>query len=121
MRACTIDLPIYSAAFSQDGSEIIAAGRRKHFYTYDLRAGKVTKIPFIRGREEKSLESFVVSPDNKYIAFLGNDGYIILVSGKTKQWVCLIPSNSSVSIRRELGEHEMTRLNHIRWVNRSLI
>ena len=34
------------------------------------------------GRSEKFFTNFKVSPDNKFLAFLGNDGYIILLSGK---------------------------------------
>ena len=37
------------------------------------------------GRKEKSLEKFVMSPDHKWIVFFGNDGYLILVSARTKQ------------------------------------
>ncbi len=40
----------------------------------DMQSQSVTKIPCIRGRTEKSLEEFVISPDGKYIAFLGNHG-----------------------------------------------
>jgi hypothetical protein len=52
------DLPIHKAVFTASGDEVIAAGRRKFFYSFDVRAGKVTKIGGIRGRDEKSLESF---------------------------------------------------------------
>ena len=37
---------------------------------------------FSVGRDEKSLEKFQVSPDGEIIAFLGNSGYINLVSSK---------------------------------------
>jgi U3 small nucleolar RNA-associated protein 18 len=46
-------------------------GRRKFFYSYDLQHEKITKIPEIQGRKEKSLESMFVSPDNKHIVFAG--------------------------------------------------
>ena len=36
------------------------------------------------GRTEKSFEKFHVSPDGKHLVFLGNNGYIILVSSKVK-------------------------------------
>eukprot|EP00456_Euglypha_rotunda_P082700 TRINITY_DN814_c0_g2_i3.p1 TRINITY_DN814_c0_g2~~TRINITY_DN814_c0_g2_i3.p1 ORF type:complete len:199 (+),score=36.26 TRINITY_DN814_c0_g2_i3:384-980(+) len=57
------DLPIMTAAFSQDGREVIASGRKKYFYSLDLAHGAVNKIPYIRGRHEKSLENFVLSPE----------------------------------------------------------
>lgn len=38
----------------------------------------------------------IVSPDNKHIAILGNDGYIIILSGKTKQWIANFKINGTV-------------------------
>lgn len=89
------DMPIYKAAFSPapstgSGSKInntvVASGRRKYFYTYDIEAGKVDKSQGIYGRHEKSLEKFVLSPCGTWIAFLGRDGFIILVATKTRLW-----------------------------------
>ena len=42
------------------------------------------RIPRIVGRQEKSLEKFVLSPDNKWIAFLGDAGYILLCSNQVR-------------------------------------
>ena len=38
------DLPIETARFTPDGSEVILAGRRKFFYSYNVLRGKVTKV-----------------------------------------------------------------------------
>ena len=43
------DMPIYDAAFSPDGRSIVACGRRKFFYSYDVEAGLVDRIPGILG------------------------------------------------------------------------
>ncbi|KAF9088865.1 U3 small nucleolar RNA-associated protein 18, partial [Mortierella sp. AD031] len=90
------DMPIYKAAFSPApisgtgtaaiNNLVVASGRRKYFYTYDIEAGKVDKSHGIYGRHEKSLEKFVLSPCGTWIAFLGRDGYIILVATKTRLW-----------------------------------
>jgi U3 small nucleolar RNA-associated protein 18 len=80
-------LPIHSASFLGDSGSVIVSGRRSFFYVYDTIEGKIDKIPKIHGREEKSLEKFATSPDGSFIAFIGNDGYIILVDGKTKSWI----------------------------------
>ena len=53
------------------------------------------KIGPLVGREEKSLESFEVSPDSKTIAFLGNEGYILLVSTKTKELIGTLKMNGT--------------------------
>lgn len=52
-------------------------------------------MPRIIGREEKSLEKFASSPDGRTIAFLGNDGYIIMVDGRSKGWVTDFKMNGS--------------------------
>lgn len=81
------DMPIHSAEFTHDGTQAVVSGRRPFFYHCDIRTGKVHKVARIIGREEKSLERFAVSPDSKTLAFTGKDGYIILVSNTSKQWI----------------------------------
>ena len=81
------DLPIMCAAFNGDGTEVIATGRRKYFYVYDLAHGAVTQVPGVNGREEKSLEIFKVSPSGEFMAIIGNDGYVMLLSMRTKQLI----------------------------------
>ena len=41
------NLPIYSAKFINDGSQLMLTGNRKHFYYYDLEANKLEKVPGI--------------------------------------------------------------------------
>lgn len=89
------DCPIRNASFLPDGSQVIVAGRRKFFYSIDISKGNVDKIGPLTGREEKSLEVFEVSPDSRTIAFLGNDGYILLVSAKTKELIGTLKMNGT--------------------------
>eukprot|EP00984_Skeletonema_dohrnii_P025649 scaffold14831_cov120-Skeletonema_dohrnii-CCMP3373.AAC.1 len=58
--------------------------------------GNIQKIQSIIGRKERSLEKFTVSPSGDVIAFVGNDGYIILVDGKSRQWIGDLKMNGSV-------------------------
>ncbi|PON95024.1 WD repeat containing protein [Trema orientale] len=90
------DCPIRKASFMPDGSQVVIAGRRKFFYTFDLVKAKVDKIGPLVGREEKSLEVFEVSPDSSTIAFVGNEGYILLVSSKTKELIGTLKMNGTV-------------------------
>ena len=90
------DCPIQKATFLPDGSEVILSGRRKFFYSFDLVKAAVSKIGPLTGREEKSLESFEISPDSRTIAFIGNEGYILLISSKTKQLIGTLKMNGSV-------------------------
>ncbi|KAK9146500.1 hypothetical protein Sjap_006403 [Stephania japonica] len=89
------DCPIRKASFLPDGSQVIAAGRRKFFYTFDLVKAKFEKIGPLIGREEKSLETFEVSPDSSTIAFVGSEGYILLVSCRTKELMGTLKMNGS--------------------------
>jgi U3 small nucleolar RNA-associated protein 18 len=91
------DMSSLNSLFSIDGSEVIVTSDRKYFYSYDMESGTVNKIHRIQGRDEKSLSRFVISPCNKYIAFIGIKGYIILVSRITKQWIANLKMNGSVN------------------------
>ncbi|CAG8630153.1 4732_t:CDS:2 [Funneliformis caledonium] len=91
------DLPILKAEFNPSGSEIIATGRRKYFYIYNIEAGNVDRSQGIFGSEDKSLENFSISPCGKYIVFVGNNGYLTLVSYQTKQWVGKFKMNGSAN------------------------
>ncbi|ESQ41363.1 hypothetical protein EUTSA_v10013183mg [Eutrema salsugineum] len=90
------DCPIRKAAFLPNGSQVIVSGRRKFFYSFDLENAKFDKIGPLVGREEKSLEHFEVSQDSNTIAFVGNEGYILLVSSKTKELTGTLKMNGSV-------------------------
>lgn len=90
------DLPIRQASFNPIGTEIIATGRRQYFYIYDVEAGRIDKSLKIHGRRDKSYEEFRISPCGRYIVFGGKDGYLVLVSYQTKQWIANIKMNSSV-------------------------
>ncbi|KAK8456114.1 hypothetical protein SEVIR_4G279600v4 [Setaria viridis] len=74
------DCPVLKASFLPDGSEVILSGRRKFFYSFDLVNASVSKIGPLTGREEKSLESFEISPDSRTIAFV-DGGNQLLSSG----------------------------------------
>lgn len=89
------DCPIHKASFLPDGSEVIISGRRKFFYCFDLVKAAVSKIGPLTGREEKSLEVFEVSPDSSTIAFIGNEGYILLMSSRTKELIGTLKMNGS--------------------------
>ena len=90
------DCPIRKASFLPDGSQVIIAGRRKFFYSFDLVKARVDKIGPLTGREEKSLEVFEVSPDSGTIAFVGNEGCILLVSSRTKELIGTVKMNGTV-------------------------
>lgn len=93
------DLPIHQAAFASGGDLLVASGRRSHFYACDLHTGKVQRVLGPAGASDlKSLESFAASPapGSHLLAFLGDQGYLPLVSLKSRQWVGNLKMNGSV-------------------------
>lgn len=90
------DYPIHKASFLPNGSQVIVSGRRNYFHSFDLEKANFDRIGPLIGREEKSLENFEVSQDSKTIAFVGNGGYILLVSTKTKELTGTLKMNGSV-------------------------
>ncbi|KAI8092998.1 WD40-repeat-containing domain protein [Halteromyces radiatus] len=91
------DTPIYGAQFHPGGDNIIVTGRRPFIYIYDVQSGSINKSPGIWGREETSWEKFSFSPCGQYIAFLGTNGNIVLVSYLTMQWIANFRMNGQVS------------------------
>ncbi|XP_068660696.1 U3 small nucleolar RNA-associated protein 18 homolog [Aristolochia californica] len=89
------DCPIRKACFLPDGSQVIFGGRRNFFYCFDLVKASVDKIGPLIGREEKSLEVFEVATDSSTIAFIGNEGYILLVSTRTKELIGTLKMNGT--------------------------
>jgi U3 small nucleolar RNA-associated protein 18 len=90
-------LPVLKAEFNPSGLEIIASGRRKYFYIYNIEAGNIDRSQGIFGLESKTLENFSISPCGKYIVFVGNHGYLTLVSYQTKQQVANLKMNGSAN------------------------
>ncbi|KAI0237695.1 U3 small nucleolar RNA-associated protein 18-like [Lamellibrachia satsuma] len=88
--------PIFKAHFSADGREVIMTSKYHSFQCYDMMEGKIVRVPHLKGLEE-SMSKFVVSPDGRFLAFLGAYGYIHLVSAKTKEWVSSLKMNGEVS------------------------
>lgn len=76
------------ARFSSDGKEIIQSSGHGFFFTIDLETSTVKKItvPKVSGiaQTRDSLRHFDISPNNELIAFCSTNGYIRLVSMRTK-------------------------------------
>ncbi len=67
------DLPIHTAHWGGDGQYVVASGRRKYFYVFDLAAQRCERVQGCFGAVERSYESFVVGGDAQRpcAAFLG--------------------------------------------------
>lgn len=90
--------PIMAAHFTRTGDEIILGSRHKSFYYYDMHSGKMINVtPPVKALDEHQRHSiasnFEISPDNRFIAFIGSQGQIHLFSCRSKEWINTIKIN----------------------------
>ncbi|KAG1711779.1 hypothetical protein DVH05_009022 [Phytophthora capsici] len=90
------DLPILDAKFTLGGDRAVLTGPRQYFFSYDIEAGKITKIPGLFGRKERNRKKFVVSNSGETIVFLGSEGYMDVVSAKSYESIGTLKMNGSV-------------------------
>ncbi|KAH7488427.1 hypothetical protein PRIC1_007455 [Phytophthora ramorum] len=90
------DLPMTDAKFTMRGERAVLTGPRAYFFSYDIEAGKITKIPGLYGRNEKKREKFVVSDDGQTIVFIGSSGYMDVVSAKSYESIGTLKMNGDV-------------------------
>lgn len=91
------DLPMIDAKFTLGGQRAVLTGPRQYFFSYDIEAGKITKIPGLYGRKEKKREKFVVSDNGETIVFLGSNGYLDVVSAKSYESIGTLKMNGNVN------------------------
>jgi len=89
------DMSITSASFRGQGNEVVVAGRKPFFYAYDTVSGRVDKFPGLMTRRGlQSHERMSLSPEGNRIAFVGKSGYIHVLDGRQKTWICDVKMNS---------------------------
>ncbi|KAF4325490.1 hypothetical protein BBO99_00000334 [Phytophthora kernoviae] len=91
------DLPMTDAKFTLGGERAVLSGPRSYFFSYDLEAGKITRIPGLYGRKEKKREKLVVSENGERIVFLGSNGYMDIVSAKSYESIGSLKMNGDVA------------------------
>lgn len=92
----TQDLPIHSAKFTNNGTEILISGKKKHFFVYDLEANKLERCPSLfSNKHVYSLEKMFIGQEQ--FAFGTQEGYIILHDIKNKCFRYDIKINGSVN------------------------
>lgn len=75
------------------GEEVVFAGRRKYFHSWNLATGAVKKISKIAGhqKEHKTMERFRASPCGRWMAVAASDkkggGMLNILNAATMQWV----------------------------------
>ncbi|AEO70423.1 366af268-fb85-45d1-b53b-d29fc395edcf [Thermothielavioides terrestris] len=75
------------------GDEIVFAGRRRYFHSWNLASGLVRKVSKIAGhqREQRTMERFRASPCGRYLALAASDkkggGMLNIVAVGSMQWI----------------------------------
>ncbi|KAL4974512.1 WD40-repeat-containing domain protein [Aspergillus desertorum] len=88
--------PISTSAFSPDGHQIYASGRRRYYHIWNLNTGKVDKVngSADRREEQKSMERFKLSPCGRFIGLIGSTrkggGVINIHNTTTAQWIAQV-------------------------------
>jgi U3 small nucleolar RNA-associated protein 18 len=92
----TEDLPIYSAKFTNSGTEILISGKKKHFFVYDIESNKLERCPSLfSNKHVYSLEKMFMG-ENQF-AFGTQEGYIIIHDIKNKCYRYDIKINGSAN------------------------
>lgn len=92
-------MAIEYASFVNAGEQIIIAGRRSFFYSYDLTSGissRCSAVMAAKDRGLKSCELMRVSPKGSRIAIGGSGGYIHILCGRTRAWLADVKMNCGV-------------------------
>ncbi|CAI5742948.1 unnamed protein product [Hyaloperonospora brassicae] len=88
-------LPMMDAKFTLGGQRAVLTGPRQYFFSYDIEAGKITKIPGLYGRKEKKRDTFVVSDNGETLVLMGSNGYMDVVSAKSYESIGTLKMNGS--------------------------
>lgn len=90
------ELPMMDAKFTLDGRRIVLTGPRAYFYSYDMDAGRVTKIPHDGSRRERAFAKCSVSHSGDRLVLLGSDGYMNVRSARSYESIANLKMNGQV-------------------------
>ncbi|KAK1752471.1 WD40 repeat-like protein [Echria macrotheca] len=82
-----------TAFLGPNGDEIVFAGRRRYFHSWNLSTGVVRRVTQIQGhqKEQRTMEHFRLSPCGRYMALVSSarkgGGMLNILSVATMQWI----------------------------------
>ncbi|KAK0618240.1 WD40-repeat-containing domain protein [Bombardia bombarda] len=88
-----------AAFLGPEGDEIVFAGRRRYFHSWNISSGLLKKVTQIQGhqREQRTMERFRLSPCGRYMALVSSDkkggGMVNVVNVRTMQWIAQARAN----------------------------
>lgn len=87
-------VPVRRSAFLHpNGDEIIFAGRRRFFHSWNISSGLVKKVTKVQGHqhEQRTMERFRLAPDGQHMALIATSrkggGMLNIISVGSMQWV----------------------------------
>jgi len=83
-------MPIASAAFTADGSQVLMCGASKNWGVFDLHSASLQWLPGVMGRHDRAFKLIVPSPDGSCLAMLTESNALLLLSAKTKQLIATL-------------------------------
>ena len=87
------DLPLTNALFCD--SKVYVSGDRPYFYIFDMNKESYHRVPFVQGYTGQPLGKMKVSPNKTFVAFLGNNGKIMIVSTQSQKLLYELKMNSN--------------------------
>ncbi|XP_028268122.1 U3 small nucleolar RNA-associated protein 18 homolog [Parambassis ranga] len=89
--------PVHKAQFSVDGEMVIATSlKNKMFYLYDMMEGRVSPVHTVRGLNEARVKEFSVCPEGGALLLTGTNGYLHMLTLKTKEVISSMKINGNV-------------------------
>ncbi|KAM9783659.1 U3 small nucleolar RNA-associated protein 18 homolog isoform 3-T3 [Syngnathus typhle] len=89
--------PIYKARFTCQGDAVIATSvKNKMFYMYDMMEGRIMPVHQVKGLREPRIKEFCVCPEGGALLLTGTQGYLHMLTLKTKEVVNSIKLNGEV-------------------------
>lgn len=88
--------PLSTTAFHPTDDRIFLSARRRYFHIWELKSGRVEKVTRVYGQqhEQRSMETFKLSPDGSFMALLGSTkkagGVINVLSASSLQWTAQV-------------------------------
>ncbi|KAF2101937.1 WD40 repeat-like protein, partial [Rhizodiscina lignyota] len=99
--------PLSTTAFhpSPADQRIFLSSRRRYFHVWNLQTGIVSKVSHVYGHasEQRSMETFKISPDGSHLALLGSakkgGGVVNILDAQTLQWAaqCRVESKGGIA------------------------
>ncbi|XP_056144005.1 U3 small nucleolar RNA-associated protein 18 homolog [Lampris incognitus] len=90
--------PVHKAQFTADGEKVVATSmKNKMFYLYDMMEGRVVPVHSVRGLNEPRVKDFYVAPQGETLLLTGNNGYLHVMTLKTREVVRSMKINGKVA------------------------